>query len=116
MTKPRIRLEKGIPISEFYLERSKKYAPRGSNSSRARKVKDGTGNRNIFPFAKMDVGDSFRLPLKKVRNPVRGGNGLSETNYPYEMRSIAKAYGEALNRKFLVLKDDNHQWRCWRVE
>lgn len=112
------RIEKGVPISPFYLERYKKYAKMrtSNNSSRTSKLKLTGNGKTVYPFEKMEIGDSFKLPLKKVRNPLRINGGHSDTNFPYEVRSHANAYGHHLKRTFLVLKDDNHQWRCWRTE
>src|SRR6478609_9727268 len=113
-SKPRIRLDHDVPISQYYLERMGKYGARGSGTSRRNKVVTGNGPKNVYPFAKMKPGDSFLLPLKKVRNPLRTSKaGVASNNYPYEMRSLAKAYGELLHKTFIVLKDDNHQWRCY---
>lgn len=110
----RIRIEKDVPISQFYLAKYERYAS----------MRTGTGTRQItgkgrakFPFKKMEVGDSFMLPLKMVRSARTTEDATkSNSNYPYEIRLLAKAWGALLNKTFLVLKDDNHQWRCWRTE
>lgn len=89
----RIRIEKDVPISEYYLERFK------------RESRSQPGRPSKYPFRKMDIGDSFLLPEN-----YRANNRVSD------FRGIANTHGSRLNRKFIVLKDDNHELRCWRVE
>jgi len=57
-----------------------------------------SGNRGAYPFAGLDVGDSFAVPIE-LWNSVRV---LANTN------------GKALGRKFTVRRD-GAQVRVWRL-
>lgn len=93
-----LKIEKGIPLSEFYLSRYKKRGNMTGNKGRPLK----------YPFKDMEVGDSFLVPL--------GDSGGEDRAVASKFRLLANAYAMRLNRKFLVLRDNDHKYRCWRTE
>lgn len=56
-----------------------------------------SGRRGIYPYSKMDVGDSFLATCK--HSPI----------------SIAKRWGDPRGIEFISRKDGNG-WRVWRVK
>lgn len=52
-----------------------------------------------YPFASLEVGDSFGIDEKDVRSA----------------RFSSSRYASLLSREFLVGKDDNGNWRAWRT-
>ncbi|WP_094796978.1 hypothetical protein [Bordetella genomosp. 7] len=54
----------------------------------------------IYPFEKMDVGDSFVVPASFVA----------------KVRAAASFHGKRHGRKFSVRHVGDDQCRCWRVE
>jgi hypothetical protein len=86
------RIDKGVPISEYYWVLYQKYYKRGN------------GRAPKYPFLKMEVGDSFLLPSNWSPDKLT------------RFRIIANAYNYKLGRRYVALKDDNHHWRCWRIE
>ena len=53
-----------------------------------------------YPFAEMDVGDSFEVPAHVKRTAVNVS---------------AKRYGQARGMKFTVRLTPDRKLRCWRV-
>lgn len=86
-----VRVEKGVPIPEFYMARYQKLM-RGPNCGRKPK----------YPFKSMEIGDSFALPLRYH-------------NRMTAFRQITSMYGRRYGKKFLVIQDDTHKPRCWRI-
>lgn len=74
-------IEKSVPI------------PTGSS--------DGEHPRQIYPFPKMDVGDSFAV----------GSNLEPDVR---RIRRAAGMYGKRNGRAFIVRKDEKGEYRCWR--
>ena len=71
----------------------------------------GKETRNSYPFAKMEVGDSFYVPAddKGFRTDKRG------RRY-HPAGSASSAYGRAHGKKFKCLFDEKRGLRIWRVE
>lgn len=81
-------VEKGIKIPEYYLTQWKRY--------QSRENARGT----VYPFKQMEIGDSFAIPA-----------GKSEKSF----RMLTATYGSRHNMKFIVVRDDEHKYRCWRM-
>ena len=86
------KIEKGVPISPYYWERYQKYVVRKKSKRKSK-----------FPFKDMEIGDSFGLPQ------------ATSNHQATQIRLIANAYGFKLGRRFVVLQDDHHRYRCWRL-
>lgn len=89
MTK--FKIERGVPISDFYLEQYKR------NSRNAGK---SLGRNRKYPFRDMEINDSFLVPA-----------GYE----PAQFRMIASTYAHRFNMKFLVIRDSEHKLRCYRI-
>ena len=60
------------------------------------------GNRMMYPFGEMDVGDSFSIE----------GDYQDVT----KIRSAACVYGRRKGKKFKVVKYDDDSYRAFRIE
>lgn len=85
-----IKIEKDIPLSPFYLAL---YQKRGGGKN---------GRQTKYPFKEMLPGDSFVVPLAQTKNLT-------------DFRQTANVYGRRYGMTFIVIRDDNHVLRCWRV-
>lgn len=63
----------------------------------------------VYPFDKMEVGESFDVPLTGMlalnRMPIAQNR----------VRSAAQMHGKAHGKKFVVRKIDDTTARCWRI-
>lgn len=55
-----------------------------------------------YPFAEMEVGESFLIPKKKTDNCRSAANQFSRRHQP--------------EWRFSVYKENEKQSRCWRIE
>ncbi len=88
-----IRIDKGVPISEHYLALYKK-------------LKRPSTRHSAYPFGDMAVGDSFKLPLKNTKT----------MDHISSFRAYANIHAMRFGIRLLIIRDDNHEYRCYRVE
>ena len=70
--------------------------------------KGGRPQPRIYPFAEMDVGDSFALPVPKNGDPVK---------FAAKIRALAWMWRKHKSVKFSVLLvEEGAKVRVWRTE
>lgn len=91
----RVTIEPGVPFSPFYYQEYMKQW--GKNRTPA---------KPHWPLDKMNVMDSFPVPITRCDTKGKIAN----------FRMYLNTWGYRNNKKFIVLRDSDHKWRCWRIE